>query len=576
MLKSLQLLNFRGFRDHTVDLTPFCLLIGQNNAGKTTLIEALRLVATALRRAPTANFQMAPQELEPHLSGPVFRFSVEAIGLEHKSIHYNYNSDDPAIIRARYSNNSIAVIAVGPEETDFFCQLLLPGGKKLNSRGQFNVRRFVPVNVMPPVGSLLDRETLRDAAYMRKHIDGYLSHRHLRNQMAGDEENFAAFRAKLEETWGHLQVSDVEFGLGEKRDEWAITIRDGPFVSEMGLVGSGLQAWIQTLWFLARVPSRSTIVLDEPDIYLHADLQRKLLKLLASGNYLQTIIATHSLEMISAVAANEIISVTKRDARSRSLTSSAQAQALADKLGTSHNIQLSKLARTGRVLFVEGKDHAFLDQFAFKLGNLAYDRFSQIPHFAVGGMSNWRRAAMAAEAFFETSDGKIRSTLLLDRDYKSQDELDALVAEALKQHLEVRFWSRKEIENFLICPATISSYLSSRRDDPVDVRLIETIVSAILNELGDEIVELIADSYQSADRKLALTTAMRRARKHLAERRAQGVTTIDLVSGKQVLSKLSAKTKEEFGVSFGPISICRAMATNCVHPEILGVIRDFT
>jgi hypothetical protein len=576
MLKSLQLLNFRGFRDHTVDLTPFCLLIGQNNAGKTTLIEALRLVATALRRAPTANFQMAPQWLEPHLGGPVFRFSVEAIGLEHKSIHYNYNSDEPAIIRARYSNNSIAVIAVGPEESDFFCQLLLPGGKKLNSRGQFNTRRFAPVNVMPPVGSLLDRETLRDTAYMRKHIDGYLSHRHLRNQMAADEENFAAFRTKLEETWDHLQISDVEYGLGEKRDEWAVTVRDGPFVSEMGLVGSGLQAWIQTLWFLARVSSRSTIVLDEPDIYLHADLQRKLLKLLASGSYLQTIIATHSLEMISAVAANEIISVTKRDSRSRSLTSSAQAQALADKLGTSHNIQLSKLAKTGRVLFVEGKDHAFLDQFAFKLGNVAYDRFSQIPHFAVGGMSNWRRAAMAAEAFFETSDGKIRSTLLLDRDYKSQDELDALKSEALKQHLDVRFWSRKEIENFLICPATMASYLSSRRDEPVDVRLVEAILSETLDEIADEITELVADSYQSADRKLALPTVMRKARKYLAERQEQGATVIDLVSGKQVLSRMSARSKEEFGVSFGPISICRAMSTNRVHPEIQEVLGDFT
>jgi hypothetical protein len=279
--------------------------------------------------------------------------------------------------------------------------------------------------------------------------------------------------------------------------------------------------------------------------------------------------------MISAVAANEIISVTKRDTRSRSLTSSAQAQALADKLGTSHNIQLSKLAKTGRVLFVEGKDHAFLDQFAFKLGNVAYDRFSEVPHFAVGGMSNWRRAAMAAEAFFETSGGKIRSTLLLDRDYKSRDELDGLKVEALKQHLEVRFWSRKEIENFLICPVTISSYLSSRRDEPVDSALIEAIVDAILTDRDEEIVELIADSYQSADRKLALPTAMRRARKYLADRRVEGATIIDLISGKQVLSRISARTKEEFGVSFGPISICRAMAVSRVHPEIQEVLKDF-
>jgi predicted ATP-dependent endonuclease of OLD family len=576
LLKSLQLANFRGFRDHTIDLTPFCLLIGQNNAGKTTLIEALRLVASALRRAPTASFQMAPRWLETTVSGPVFRFSVEAIGIEHRSIHYNYNADEPAVIRARFTNNSILVISVGPEPGDFFAQLLIPGGKKLNARGQFNHRRFPPVNVMPPVGSLLDRETQRDVAYMRKHIDGYLSHRHVRNQMAAMPDEFEAFKERLEATWDHLQVDDVEFGLGEKRDEFGISIRDGPFVSEMGLVGSGLQAWIQTLWFLTRISPRSTIVLDEPDIYLHADLQRKLLKLLASGDYLQTIIATHSLEMISAVAANEIISVTKRDPRSRALTSTAQAQALADKLGTSHNIQLSKLAKTGRVLFVEGKDYSFLDQFAFKKGNLAYDRFSQVPHFSVGGMSNWRRAAMAAEAFFETSEGRVRSILLLDRDYKSAEFLEELRADAAKQHLEVYFWKRKEIENYLLCPTTVFAFLSSRGVEEIKEPTIAALMAEIMDELGSDVVELVADSYQAHDRKLALKTAMSKARQYVDERKTEGAALIDLVPGKQALSALSARCKDEFGVSFSPITVCRQMAPALVPAEVNGFLAKLT
>src|SRR5437667_12625161 len=121
--------------------------------------------------------------------------------------------------------------------------------------------------------------------------------------MASMPHEYEEFRERLEATWEHLQVGDVEFGLGEKRDEFGITVRDGPFVSEMGLVGSGLQAWIQTLWYLTRIAPRSTVVLEEPDIYLHADLQRKILKLLAIGPFTQTMIATHSPDMISAVAA---------------------------------------------------------------------------------------------------------------------------------------------------------------------------------------------------------------------------------------------------------------------------------
>ena len=51
MLHALRLQNFRGFKDHTVEFPQFCILMGQNNAGKTTIIEALRIVALAQAKA---------------------------------------------------------------------------------------------------------------------------------------------------------------------------------------------------------------------------------------------------------------------------------------------------------------------------------------------------------------------------------------------------------------------------------------------------------------------------------------------------------------------------------------------
>jgi len=77
VLKSLGLQNFRGFVDHLVEFTPFTLLIGQNNAGKTTIIEALRIIATAQSKASNAKFMMAPEEYSSHFTGAVFRFSLK-------------------------------------------------------------------------------------------------------------------------------------------------------------------------------------------------------------------------------------------------------------------------------------------------------------------------------------------------------------------------------------------------------------------------------------------------------------------------------------------------------------------
>ncbi|WP_340317594.1 ATP-dependent nuclease [Rhizorhabdus argentea] len=568
MLKSIQLTNFRGFRDHAIDLTPFSLLIGQNNAGKTTLIEALRLVTIALKKAPTANFTMAPRWLESQVTGAVFRIAVDTIGFDQKSIHYNYNSDDPAIIRARYSNNSSITIAIGPEAGEIYCQLMIGGGRKLNARSQFSTTRFHPIQVMPPVGSLLDRETLRDREYLYKHINGYLSYRHIRNQMSEMPQEYVYFRNLLEETWPQLQVGDIEYGLGEKRDQFGITIREGPFVSEVGLVGSGLQAWIQTLWFLSRVDKDSTIVLDEPDVYLHADLQRKLIKVLDNQNYRQVLVATHSLEMISSVSPTEIISVTKRAPRSRPLSSNEQAQSLVERLGTNHNIQLSKLANTGRVLFVEGKDHAFLDQIAFKRGNVYYERFSKIPHFSVGGMSNWPRAAMASKVFFETSAGRVKSTLIIDRDYKSADYLDDILQRSAKDYLEVKYWSRKEIENYLLDTDLLHRLIRSRSSAEVDREDITDIMNTTVNEIGSDLIELIADSYQSENRKLALPTVMKMAKDFFAERRSNGAELLDMISGKAAISKLSDACNSKYGVAFGPMTLCRHMGAEAIPSEV--------
>jgi hypothetical protein len=214
MIKSVALKNFRGFRDHTVDFTAFCLLIGQNNAGKTTLVEALRIASAALKKASSAHFAMAPDSLGSEITGPLYRFALDTLDIEHRGIHYNYEVSEPAVIRIRYSNNCSIVVALGETIADSYCQLLLPGGKKVNSRNHVNPTKFQPIFVMPPVGALLAEETERDKRYLYKHINGYLSYRHIRNQMADMPDEFSRFREMLTETWStNLQVGDIEFGL---------------------------------------------------------------------------------------------------------------------------------------------------------------------------------------------------------------------------------------------------------------------------------------------------------------------------------------------------------------------------
>ena len=50
------------------------------------------------------------------------------------------------------------------------------------------------------------------------------------------------------------------------------------FTSEIGYMGSGLQMWLQIIWFICKSAESETVILDEPDVYMHPDLQRSLVK----------------------------------------------------------------------------------------------------------------------------------------------------------------------------------------------------------------------------------------------------------------------------------------------------------
>jgi len=50
MLRQLRMQNYRCFDDHTLLLEPNTVIVGRNNAGKSSVIEALRLVGAVVNR----------------------------------------------------------------------------------------------------------------------------------------------------------------------------------------------------------------------------------------------------------------------------------------------------------------------------------------------------------------------------------------------------------------------------------------------------------------------------------------------------------------------------------------------
>ena len=64
MLKKLTIENYRGYEHHEIDFRDLTIIVGKNNAGKSTLIEALRLLSLVTNKYENAPFREVPSWLE--------------------------------------------------------------------------------------------------------------------------------------------------------------------------------------------------------------------------------------------------------------------------------------------------------------------------------------------------------------------------------------------------------------------------------------------------------------------------------------------------------------------------------
>jgi predicted ATP-dependent endonuclease of OLD family len=108
------------------------------------------------------------------------------------------------------------------------------------------------------------------------------------------------------------------------------------------------------LTFIVEGRSASLLAIDEPDIYLHSDLQRQLLSILKEAGP-DILIATHSTELVSDADPNDIVVVIRRTRAARRLKDPSQLQTVFRTLGSNLNPTLTQLAKSRRALFVREK-----------------------------------------------------------------------------------------------------------------------------------------------------------------------------------------------------------------------------
>ena len=187
--------------------------------------------------------------------------------------------------------------------------------------------------------------------------------------MTNDDKVFNEFSSLIKQTWNNLEIHPPKCDDPLSDDPIvSLVVGENGFMTELGYVGNGLQMWLQMMWFVTKSKNQgiTTIILDEPDVYMHPDLQRKLLKYVRR-NFQQVIIATHSIEIISEVDPENILNVTNKQKKLKYTLNLPKLQGVVDEIGSIQNMSLIRLFTYKKLLFLEGNDMFLLKKFYEKL-----------------------------------------------------------------------------------------------------------------------------------------------------------------------------------------------------------------
>ena len=576
MLTSIRLRNFRCFEDHSVPLKPTTIVIGRNNAGKSTLVEAFRLLATVSSRYQGLAYKGAPNwggipkrdhGVTPSLRGLQIRFDT---------LFHQYG-EPPAIIDATFSSGHTVTLYLGAEER-VHAVIRDARGDPLRTKAAALRLELPRVEILPQIGPLSLTESMLNADYVRGALSSNLASLHFRNQVFVFRDQFAPFKEISETTWSGLQVMPpVSVGRGPDATLF-MEIRNEAFVGEVGTMGHGVQMWLQTMWFLSRVTHAHTVILDEPDVYMHPDLQRRLIRFLRR-RFSQVIVATHSVEIMAEVEPDEILVIDRDRRRSRFTTSLPAVQRLIDHVGSVHNIQLAKLWHARKCLFIEGDDLKILSEFQQTLVPDAPEPVTSLPNISIGGWGGWQHVIGSALLLQNTGGEAITSYCLLDSDYWTDEDIAERYAQATRSGVQLHIWRHKEIENYLLVPAAIARYITGRAPSGSEVPDADTIQAKLVelaNARWDETFDATLANVLARDRGLGGGGASQRTRELLTCRCPDLPSRLAVVSGKRLISDLSGWSQEAYSVAISPVALARTLGQTEIAREVAQVLSSIT
>lgn len=572
---SVKFVHYKAFKNFSLNLQEFNVLVGPNNAGKSTIVGAFRILHEGLRKANSKNPERVVVDGIAMLG---YKLSLEGLPVAAENIFHNYDDSQTASVTFRLSNDNLLKLYF-PERGSCILVAETKSGETRTTK-QFRSSFDVEIGFVPILGPVEQQEPRYQKEAARQALLSSGASRNFRNIWFHYPDDFNRFRELLQSTWPGMDIERPE--VSEDGKFLHMFCPEERLPREICWSGYGFQVWCQMLTFIVKASKASLLVIDEPDIYLHSDLQRQLVSLLRDLGP-DIMLATHSTEMVVECDPTSLLNINKRKNSASRVKDVSQLKRVFAALGSNLNPTLTQVAKTRRAVFVEGLDFQVLSPLARTLG---MQKLANRADFAVIQMEgfNPRRAIDLASGIEKTVGGKILRAVVLDRDYRCDDELAEIEAELKRNDFQVHIHKRKEIENFLLCESPLNMALRTRLREkeqrsgkpsspPPNIQaVLDAAMEAVRHEVFAQLLARYSDYKRRTAGHLDAATVNAQLSRDFERKWSEPEGRATMVPGKEVLASVNQRLQNDCGVALSDGLIASKFSRHTVPEDLLALL----
>ena len=251
--------NYKALKHFSVTLSEFNVLVGPNNAGKSTIVGAFRILSEGMRQASSK--KAVPISVRSFDSRG-HRVPLKGLPIATENIFTNYDDLEPAVIEFTLSSGNKLKL-VFPENDA--CYLICDAKKRpAYTPSEFKRAYNASVGFVPILGPVEHNEQLYQREAARQALLTHNASRNFRNIWYHYPEKFAEFKELIKSTWPGMDINMPEVNYFQDKAVLHMFCPEERYPREIFWAGFGFQVWCQMLTHIVTSKDHSLLIIDEP------------------------------------------------------------------------------------------------------------------------------------------------------------------------------------------------------------------------------------------------------------------------------------------------------------------------